>query len=94
MNESQPYILSCPCCEQGLIRIGICPDCGQMAAICDECEAIWKDPAQVKSSARAKPDGQHPICPHCHHKVEAWQFPTAQELKTAGLDDLIAGQSN
>lgn len=94
MNELQPYLLSCPCCEQGLIRIGVCSSCDRMAAICDECELIWKEPSEIKSKADAKPDGQHPICPHCGKKVDAWQFPTTQELKTAGLGDLIAGQSS
>ncbi|MCA9072422.1 MAG: hypothetical protein KDA84_26035 [Planctomycetaceae bacterium] len=94
MNESQPYISKCPCCEQGLVRIALCPACDQMAAICDECEAIWKDPAQIKSSAHTKPDGQHPACPYCHEEIDKWQFPSTQELKSKGLGDLIAGQSS
>jgi predicted amidophosphoribosyltransferase len=71
----QPKRVACPCCEQGLIRIAICEDCFKTVAICDDCEAIWKEPLALKTSTPPKPDGQHPLCPHCGEKVKHWVFP-------------------
>ncbi|WP_437228842.1 hypothetical protein SH661x_001109 [Planctomicrobium sp. SH661] len=86
----RPHLGSCPLCEQGLIRIARCPHCEEWSAICDDCEAIWGDPHAVFD---AKPNSQHPYCPHCKESVRKWSFGTKQEISKAGFADLIEGTS-
>jgi len=76
----------CPLCEQGHIGIARCPHCEEYCALCDDCEAIWRDPYGVNSS---KPNGQHPYCPHCEEAVNRWIFGNRIQLSKAGFDDLI-----
>ncbi|WP_166823221.1 hypothetical protein [Thalassoroseus pseudoceratinae] len=93
MSEPKPYLRMCPCCGQGMIRIAACDACNDLVAICDECEAVWKEPSQLKQSTSLRPDAQHPQCPHCGHEVRGWRFLTSKELQSAGQSDLIGGQS-
>lgn len=93
MSEAKPYLRMCPCCGQGMVRIAECDGCKMLSAVCDECEAIWKDPAQLKQSTNLRPDAQHPRCPHCNHDVSEWRFLSTEELEAAGQADLIGGQS-
>jgi len=88
MSTAIPHFGSCPVCEQGQVSPARCPDCGGWIAICDECEAIWSDPRAVRQS---RPDGAHPVCPHCSQKVERWNFPNEKQLQRYGLEDLVAG---
>lgn len=80
-------------CEQGFLRIAVCRECNRTVAICDECEAVWKDPLSFKLSSLPNPDAQHPECPHCGETSTHWRFLSAEELKSQGLGDLIAGYS-
>ena len=94
-NSPRPYISSCPLCEQGLVGIASCPDCAKLVAICDECEAIWRDPRAFVADTSRKPDAQHPECPHCRHEIKDknWRFWSAEKLRANGLGELIAGES-
>ncbi|SFI55998.1 hypothetical protein [Planctomicrobium piriforme] len=88
-SSTHPHLGPCPICEQGQIRAARCPDCQGWVALCDECEAIWSDPRQFKTT---KPTAQHPTCPHCGTTVEKWKFPNEQQLVRYGLEDMIVNR--
>jgi len=89
-NAFRPHLGRCPLCEQGLIRVVRCPHCEEWSALCDECEALWKEPQLV---FEIRPNSQHPYCPHCQEPVKKWFFATRKDLHEAGLDELIEGTS-
>jgi hypothetical protein len=94
VTDSPPaYIAVCPYCEQGFLRIAVCRNCQQAVAICEECEAVWKEPRALKSSTSIMADAQHPHCPHCGQSVTTWEFPKAEGIELLGLSDLISGYS-
>lgn len=89
-NSARPHLGNCPVCEQGLIHIARCPECEEWSAVCDDCEAVWKDPAQVFQSP---PDSQHPECPHCGAVVSKWSFGSRKQLHNAGFDHLFSREA-
>lgn len=89
----KPYIARCGLCEQGVVRVVQCSECGMFSALCDECEALWKAPATPHANPAAPAEGQHPKCPHCEENVTGWNHFQDEKLAAAGFGDLIVGRS-
>lgn len=93
MSVEEPYIARCGWCEQGLVRLHRCQECGATVAICDECERTWRDPAAIHADSRAKSNGAHPNCPFCPNGDVTWARLTEEEIEQEGLTSLVIGQS-
>jgi len=70
MSSQVIYVESCPVCGDGLCRIRICIHNQRMTGIvlCEECEAIWTDPA-MRARVLATSDDDTPRCPDCDQSV-------------------------
>ena len=94
MNTNEiPYIGRCDFCSQGLLRFMRCGNCGEICAVCDECELVWQDVAAVRSNPKAASSSSFPKCPACKKKVDDWQRLDLSEVEAAGVAEFVAGKS-
>ncbi len=90
--DESPYISQCTRCGNGLLRIYQCDLCETVAAMCDECELIWSDIAEVAKDPEIESSGMFPECPSCE-QVADWTRLESDDATEAGLDEYIAGTS-
>jgi hypothetical protein len=67
-----------------------CGGCGAVVAICDECELIWRDIAELSRSAKPKSDAAFPACPACHTRRVKWSRLSREEIREAELENYLA----
>lgn len=92
-RKESPYIVSCSFCENGLLRPMRCESCRQAAAICDECELIWKSIPSVYRHPEEKSDGAFPECPNCQAKIPKWTRLDSEQLAESGLERFVTDVS-
>lgn len=86
------YVGNCPCCDQGLLGIRICCEDEIGLIVCDECEAIWLEPARCTPAIfTEQPDSR---CPRCDRPI--WQPPShwaaADEVERLGWQREVVGE--
>ena len=89
-RKPAPYVGRCSVCEDGLLRLFRCCDCGTIVAMCDECELIWRDVAEASRSAKPKSDAAFPACPACDTKRVKWFRLNRAEIRDAGFETHLA----
>ena len=89
-EQDLPYLRSCPVCGDGLLRLYRCGRCDAVVAMCDECELIWSDVAEVRRTAKPKSDAAFPACPACEAKRVKWFRLRREEIRDAGLERCLA----
>ena len=89
-DQDLPYVRSCPVCGDGLLRLYRCGRCDAVVAMCDECELIWRDVAEVRRTAMPKSDAAFPACPACEAKRVKWFRLRLEEIRDAGLERYLA----
>jgi hypothetical protein len=95
MNRKKiPYVARCAFCEQGLLRLLQCQNCQAVAAICDECELVWDDVAAVSADPQTRSAAAFPRCPACRTKDATWSRLNKTQIKRAGLNSYLAGESS
>ena len=92
-RKQASYVARCAVCEDGLLRLFRCCECGTVVAMCDECELIWQDLAAVSSDPTSPSDSAFPACPECERAKAQWQKLTAEEIQHEHLNVYIAGRS-
>jgi len=92
-TDEQPYIVQCSFCENGLLRFMRCVACNEVSAVCDECELIWTDIEEVQRDPNSRSSGAFPACPACESKDPNWVSLDTDDIESAGLGGLIAGDS-
>ena len=92
-TEETPYICECDFCEQGLLRFRSCPECEAICAVCDECELVWEDIAEVSDDPSVKAACAYPRCPVCGAKEKGWPALELAEIQDAELEDYVADES-
>ncbi len=92
-TEELPYIGECGFCEQGLLRFRSCPECETICAVCDECELIWSDIAEVSEDPSAKAASAYPKCPACGAREKGWGKLDFDDVRDAELDDYVSDES-
>jgi hypothetical protein len=60
--------------------------------MCDECELIWTNLAEIFSNPRTPADAAFPACPACKHEQAAWTTLSAEEIQEAGLGGYLGGK--
>ena len=93
-HESSPYVNRCSRCENGLLRLYRCAHCATIAAICDECELVWRDVPRVSDDADAPSDTSFPACPQCEAARSTWTRLDMDAIREAQLASYLAGQSD
>lgn len=91
--KTYPYVAHCRFCGDGLLRFMRCDQCQAVAAVCDECELIWQDVAQVSRDPDCRASSSFPECPACHVKQASWKKLELNEIKRADLESYIGGRS-
>lgn len=89
-EQEQPYLRSCPFCGDGLLRLYRCGRCGTVVAMCDECELLWRDVAELSRSAKPKSDAAFPACPACRARRAKWFRLSRDEIREADLAEHLA----
>ena len=89
-EQKLPSLRSCPVCSDGLLSLYRCGRCDAVAAICDECELIWRDVARVCRSVKPKSNAAFPACPACEAKRVKWFRLNLDEIREAGLEELLS----
>ena len=89
-EQELPYLRSCPFCGDGLLRLYRCGRCSAVVAMCDECELIWRNVAELRRSAKPKSDAAFPACPACHARRVKWYRLSRDEIREAALEDHLA----
>ena len=92
-TDEIPYICECDFCEQGLLRFRSCPECEAICAVCDECELVWEDIAEVSDDPSVKAACSYPRCPVCGAKEKGWPVLEFEEIQDAELEDYVADES-
>ena len=64
-TDEIPYICECGFCEEGLLRFRSCPECEAICAVCDECELVWEDIAEVSVSRALINRYKHNLKAYC-----------------------------
>ena len=93
-HEPSPYVNRCARCENGLLRLYRCAHCRAVAAICDECELLWKDIPEVSSDPDCPSSASFPACPQCGTERSTWTRLDTGEIQRAHLDTYLAGRSS
>ncbi len=89
-KPKSPYIRQCSFCGDGLLRLYRCQRCDAVAAICDECELIWKDVEDASRDPQRSSDAAFPACPACGTKRAKWSRLSLPQIRSAGLEDYLA----
>ena len=83
------YFNQCPICEAGLRGFRTCPQ-GHVVVLCDECEAIWINPADTRPQFSAPATAVCPVCgSDLFDSLAHWS--DTQEIAAAGWQDSVAG---
>lgn len=59
MKEPKRSSITCPFCEEGVLKNTKCPRCGRIFLMCDECESLYRD---GKSLEEELPSTECPFC--------------------------------
>ena len=89
-HEESPYVNQCAFCGDGLLRLYRCTGCKTIVAMCDECELIWCDIAEISLKANRPSDGAFPACPVCQPQQVRWVKLDRREIGEANLDAYLA----
>lgn len=89
-QRKTPYVARCAVCEDGLLRLFVCCECGAVVAICDECELIWQDLAAVSRDPASPSDSAFPACPACDAPKAHWQKLTTEDIQREHLHVYLA----
>ncbi len=73
---------SCPVCGDGLLGMRVCGD--HALIVCDECEALWTDPACA--GAARFPKGEASLCPICGESLWGPQAHWADDAEVRELN--------
>ena len=93
-DDEAAYICQCGFCEEGLLRFMRCQRCDEIAAVCDECELVWDDIAEVSEDPAVPSAAAFPSCPACGAKRAKWTQLEDSEIDEAELTDFVAGYSS
>lgn len=86
---SLPYVAECAVCGNGLLRLMECTECGTIAAVCDECELLWTEIADVYEDPSIEADGAYPRCPTCDVRKSRWKRLSIDKIQEYELDEFV-----
>lgn len=84
----------CPFCDQGMVGFRRCSDGVMIILLCDECEALWLDPARRTVDDLLWPSPPYAQIPGSPHSMFGGRsgWATRDEVERAGWQDYIAGE--
>lgn len=84
----------CPMCEQGNVGFRVCSDGKTVVLLCDECEALWRDPGTISPSTAEYPAAPDYRVPGqtCSVAGPEARWATRAEVDRAGWGGDIAGE--
>lgn len=90
------YAKFCPFCgDYGLVGFWRCNDGKTLVLACDECDATWLHPASITAESALSPDPPDFIVDNlgCSLSGPKAGWATREEIKAAGWESFIAGES-
>jgi hypothetical protein len=66
-----------------------CEECGEVAAVCDECELLWEDIEGVSEDPSIASTCSFPRCPSCGTKKSQWTFLSDDDIDRLDLGDYV-----
>ncbi len=92
-KSKKTYIAHCGFCGDGLLRLMCCDHCNSIMAVCDECELMWSQIAEVWEDPRCAASGTFPACPECGTSNATWTPLTDDEIVDNELAEFVVGRS-
>ena len=84
----------CPSCDRGLLGFRRCDDGTTLVLMCDECDAVWLDPANLTSETVRYPRVHSLEIPGLPYRPDggAAGWSTRAEVERAGWQGYIDGE--
>ena len=81
----------CPICSAGLRGFRLCSDGVSVVLMCDECDAVWLDPARVDASEVVYPEPPEFLVEgrECSIAAPPGQWATRTQIDAAGWAEFV-----
>ena len=85
----------CVCCQAGMLGIWRCDDGATLVLMCDECQAVWLDPAELSIDVVKYPDNRTFEIPGTDRKLGGGDsgWATRNDVARVGWSRYVRGES-